>query len=216
MIIQYLLFCISINAFLFAIDIDYTDFGTHGTLYNIQETNGNDMLAKGIKDINITKVNKLLAKQVEDAFVSNISLPDSTVNSEIRKKDFVPARWDVIGLNGTIMAKKGDLILSEIPKGMTFSLCFINGDNPREIIDYVVKEFGNCIYMVNKIDSRIFNKRYRYETYPISNQVKEYLTRYNVTKFPTKITKKSSYLYTKTLNIVELKRILRNGLWEKD
>ncbi len=213
---KYLLFCIFVNNLLIANNLKYIDFGIHGILYDIQEVNGNDLIAKAIKDINITQVNNLLSRQVEAAFISNISLPDSSVKNELKKKDLVPARWDVIGLDGIIMAKKGDLILSEIPKGMSFSLCFINGDDPKEIVDYVVKEFGNCIYMVNNIDSRLFNDLYKYETYPISNQVKEYLARYGVTKFPTKITKKSSFLYTKTLNIVELKRILRNGLWEKD
>lgn len=216
MMFKYLLFCIFVNNFLIASNVKYIDFGIQGVLYDIQEVNGNDMFNEGIKDINITQVNSLLSRQVEAAFISNISLPDSSLKSEIKKKDLVPARWDVIGLDGTIMAKKGDLILSKIPKGMSFSLCFINGDNPKEIVDYVVKEFGNCIYMVNNIDSRLFNEIYSYETYPISNQVKEYLDRYKVTKFPTKITKKGSYLYTKTLNMIELKGILRNGLWEKD
>ena len=212
-----LIFClVIINVYTLAKDTHYKDFGIDGKLYNIVEENGNDMIDKGLKDINITQINNILKQEVEESFISHIRLPDSTQTLTVKQKDLVPARWDVIGLDGTIMAKKGDLILSKIPQGMSFSLCFINGDDPKEILDYVVNEFGKCVYMVNNIDSRAFNKIYGFETYPISKQVKEYLTRFGISKFPTKITKKSSYLYTQTLNIVELKYRLRNGLWEKD
>jgi len=189
------------------------DFGVKGVQYDILEVNGNTLINNAIHELNSTAITNHLINEVEKQFISNIKLPDSSESIEKVQKDFVQARWDVIDLNGNVLAKQGDLIPSFLPKGVKLEICFLNGNENSFVMDYIIDSFGkNCIYMVNKIDSREFALKYNLnEVYPISNQVLDYLERFKITSSPTKITKIEENIYTKTIDIIALRKNVSEG-----
>lgn len=189
------------------------DFGVKGSQYDILEVNGNTLINDALHEFNTTAVTNYLIYEVQKQFVSNINLPDSSENKENVQKDLVLARWDVVDLNGNVLAKKGDLIPSFLPKGVKLEICFLNGNETSSVIEFIIDSFSkNCIYMVNKIDSRDFAFKYNLnEVYPISNQVLDYLERFKITSSPTKITKIEENIYTKTIDIVELRKNVLKG-----
>lgn len=184
------------------------DFKEQGVLYNIEEENGDDLIKKRIAELNTTKIENLMAESYENSFKSNLNIHDSNIDSIETKKDMVPAKFDIKDSIGNILYAQGELIPSIIPAGTSLDLCFIDGSDEEEVIRFELQSFGKCIYFVNKIDSREFEKKYNQSAYPLSNQNEEYIVRFGVKALPTKVTKVGAELTTKTLNIVEIKKRL--------
>lgn len=200
-----LLFSFSI---LFSSD-NYVDFGIIGKTYKIEEENGNDFIEKRIKEIDWNLAEKELNQRVEEAFTSKINLPDSIKDSNIKELDLVAIRWDIKNIQGEIIYKKGDLVSSVLPLGAKLEICFINGKENNEVIEYLIKEFGsNCIYLVNNIDSREFEEKYNVESYPIAEQNLIFLERFNIKELPTKIIKEKDTIEKRTINIIGLRKQL--------
>jgi len=193
---------ISINSYA------YKDFGVQGLMYDIIEENGNDLIEREIKDINYTSINNKLKLDYNKAFTSNVFYKESYTDKNTKIKDIVVAKTDVIGKDGNIIAKKGDYIESYIPKGTELNICFIDGGINTVLVDYIVKEFGRCLYMVNKKDSREFKQKYKYESYPIGGQNSIIAERFNIKTLPTKIKKVGKYIYKKTINMKKLRERL--------
>lgn len=188
--------------------VETKDFGEVGELVEIAEVNGEDLINSSLKNFNPEEIVTKLKLDIEKAFTSNVSIKDNLSNQTIIKEDLVRARWDVISPNGVLLYKKGDFIPSFLPTGITLELCFINTNERRVVLDEIVKTFGKCTYIVNKGDSRKFAKRYSKVSYPLVDINMEYLTRFKVTSFPTKITKKKNLIITKNINIIDLRKLL--------
>lgn len=205
-----LLIAVFISNLLYGGQSEFIDFGIKGQLYEIVEENGNDLIARALKEVDTNRIVNELKDETEASFVSKISLPDSTKTNESSKMDYVPARWDVVEINGNVIAKKGDLIPSFLPNGVKLELCFINGNESNKVNEYIINDFGrDCIYMVNNVDSRKFAEKYSLkEVYPISEQSTDYLERFSIKSFPTKITKHTKFIDTKTIDIVSLRKKL--------
>jgi len=183
----------------------YVDFGVVGPLYSIEEENGDDLIQRKIKDINVTQLQQDIEEEIDKLYYSKLSLQHSYIDKEITKKDIVLSRYDIQDLYGNIVLKKGEEIVSKIPKGTSFSLCFIDASLHDDIVKKIISDFGkNCIYLINNADSRIVGKKYNITAYPMGGQNLLYIDRFNISQLPIKITKNGAYITRKQLNIKRL------------
>lgn len=187
--------------FILNLQAEFIDFGIQGKQYPIAEENGNDIIQESIKSVNWTMVEKDLNDKIDKYFYSQESFQDNIFNDEIFRKDFVLAQHDVFSLDGKLIYRAGDKILSSIPDGAELNLCFIDGSDKKEVIEEIINSFGECIYFVNNIDSRHFENIYGKSAYPIGGQNKIYSERFKITHLPTKITKIKDGLFIKNLDI---------------
>lgn len=184
------------------------DFGIVGTTYNIAEENGDDVIQEGLKRLDTDAITKQLTQDVLSSFTSHHYMPESNKAISTKSEDFVIAQHDIVSPDGILVYSAGDKIPSNLPIGQTFSICFINGNDKPKVIEWVLKEFGKCIYLVNEVDSRGFSQKYSIEAYPIAEQNIPLVDRYNVATYPTKITRYENIKETKTLNIIKFKEEL--------
>ena len=180
----------------------FVDYGVQGELYDIKERNGDDLIKEKLRDLNKTKIREDLQKKVIAAYKTSVGLPKSLVDKTVTSKDSVRARWDIVDPYGNTIYKKGDFIVSKIPKGLRVELCFVDGDVKKNILDKIIAEFGReCVYMVDNMDSRKFETRYGVRAFPMGGQNIVYLKRFKVESTPTKIIKFEDKITRITLNI---------------
>jgi hypothetical protein len=186
-------------------------FDSQGIVYNIEEENGNSLIQKRIKDLNITKLTNIYKANIEKAYYGDVSIADSIFNFINTEEDYTLAAFDIKDIFGNILYKKNDKIASILPNKITLDLCFINGNFSNKIINHIIDDFGKeCIYLVSKVDIRTFKKTYRIEeVYPLNTQNNSYVERFNIKYLPTKIHKFSKYITTKTLNIQEIQELYK-------
>ncbi len=181
---------------------EVVDFGVQGKQYKIVEEDANELVKKGIKELNVTKIVDDVNKQVKEMMVGHQKIPRSFLDEIITKKDLVPARWDVLNFDGTALYKKGEMITSELPFGTRLDLCFVDGGLDDKIVKYVVDYYGkNCIYMINETSFVDFGKKYGVEAYPMGGNNVDYTQRFGIKVIPTKITKVADTITKETLNI---------------
>lgn len=183
------------------------DFGVQGTQYKIEEINGQKLIEERIKDLNVTRIDHNLAVKTRALFTSHLIFKRSMKDTNITRIDVVKAGWTAYGPNGKVLIKKGQKLVSKIPKGYRFSLCFVDWNVGHKIMNLIVKSFGKkCIYMVNNINFMKFRKLYDVRAYPLAPQNMIAVTRFHVKVMPTKIIKYSNKLQSITLSIKRLKK----------
>lgn len=184
------------------------DFGVVGKQVEIIEENGEDLIARKIKELDIKKINQELNERVLEYSVSHLDLPASTVDSKTEEEDIYLASYDIVDYStNTIVYKKGDRIPTELTPGTSFSLCFIDGKYKKDIVNKIVKEFGGkeaCKYFIDNISQQDFLELYGIEAYPLNEQNLQFKDRYVIENMPTKITRYSNKIKRETL---DMKRI---------
>lgn len=185
---------------------DVVDFGVVGPQHEIAEENGNEMIQKGIKKLDLKKIKRDIIKKIEDSKTSHLNMKTSTEDKEIVLEDIYRSSFDITNPStGEIIYKKGDIIPTKLPYGSEFSLCFVDGDVKESVLDEIILAFGNkCKYMVNNISIDDFEKRYKQEAFPMGGQNTIFLKRYNIDFLPTKITRFSTKIKRETLSIKRL------------
>jgi len=183
------------------------DFGVQGPQYKIEEINGQKLIEERIKDLNVTKLEKTLTKKAKALYTSHLIIKRSMKDTNTTRLDVVKAGWTAKAPNGKIVIKKGQNLISKIPKGARFSLCFVDFNVGRKIMNMIVKSFGKkCLYMVNNINSLRFQKIYHVQAYPLAPQNYIAITRFHIKVMPTKIIKFLNKLRTITLSVKRLKK----------
>lgn len=190
------------------------DFGIHGAQYEIEEENCNEVVKKGLEELDYKKIDDDIAKAYEELKTSNVKIKTSIEDLNITVKDLYKAKYDIKLYDGTVAYKKGDYIPTDLPYGSKFSLCFVDGSIHKTVVDEIVAIFGNdCKYFVNKKNIDAFSKEYDVEAFPMGGQNTSYLDRYAVDALPTKITRFKDKKIILKLNI---KRLIREqtSKWE--
>lgn len=194
---------------IFATTINLIDFGKCGTSYPLLEENGDDLIQRGLKDLNVTQIENNLKQQVNDSFFSKETFLESNSDSIFDEKDYVTAQFDIISPDGYLLYQQGEKIPAVLPDGASIEMCFINGNDDDEVIKWVIASFGKCIYMVNNADVRLFDKKYKVDAFPIGGQNMMYVERYGIQSLPTKIIRSKGDIKTITLDIVKFKEELQ-------
>lgn len=192
----------------YAVKNGFVDFGIRGTTYTIQEENGQDLIDRRLKEINFKVIENDFKRQIDESFTSKELIKESEKDNDVTKKDFAIISHDIISpLDGTLIYREGDKIPSVMPNGLKMSVCFVNGGDKKEVVDWVVAQFKDCsIFMVNNMDSRKFEEIYKKESYPIGGQNSNYIKAFEVETLPTMVIKQNDTIQHKTLNIIKFKR----------
>jgi len=158
------------------------DLGINGKMYEIIEEDANEFIQKRIKKLDIPKIEESMHKSFESAGQSNLFIKTSYSDEEIKTKDVYLANRDIADYTGKILYREGEAIPTSLSAGQKIELCFVDGSLSKEVLDYIVNDFGkSCKYIVNKKEVSEFHKLYRVQAFPMSSQNLSYLDRYGVT-----------------------------------
>jgi hypothetical protein len=183
--------------------------GILGKQYEIKEENIKKLITKRVSLLNKDHIKKEFLTSLESAFNSSISLPSSKKDTTEEYVDLVEAQFDIYSPSNPnkLLYKKGDSIISRLPIGSELNLCFIDGSN-EALAKAISLEFGDCDYLVTKKDIRKITYLEGHKVFPMSLP---YISRFNVSTLPVKITMREDKIIKKHLNVTRILEQIKRG-----
>lgn len=185
------------------------DLGTYANTYPVKEKSFKVSIEEGIRDLNTTEIKETFIAEFNTLLEAKSTLRLSEEEKHYVRDNTYIVPFDMIGPDGSITYRRGEVIRPVMPKGQEIKLCFIDASN-KDIIPLIMKKFGKCIYFVanNRIDE-VFPIIKNYSAdgriYPISER---YTKRFNITELPTSVLLYEDKIEYKTLNYKKLLREL--------
>jgi len=186
------------------------DFGKQGKTYPIKEMSIKKQIQEGIEKLDKEELKKKYFDAIDKSFKTTVTLSTSDKDFESTFVDYILASYDIPDPNkpGQILYKKGDKIISVIPKGKTLQMCFIDGTDNTLAIE-VAKEFGKCDYLVANKDIRTINYLEGNLVFPMG---KAYIERFGIDVLPTKLIMNEDKI---TKIVLDMNRIKKKVLERK-
>lgn len=164
----------------------YEDLGVIGKTYHIEEKSIKEQILEGVRNLNKKKITRDYIASINNAFTSQVNLPSSKRDQKKEYRDEVEVEFDIIDPSdpNRILHHKGDIIASTLPVKQVLNMCFVDAKN-EAIAKEVIKEFGQCDYLIANRDIRRMNYIKGFRIFPMGQA---YINRFNISKLPVKLT----------------------------
>jgi hypothetical protein len=161
----------------------YVDLGIVGKTYRITERPLIDVIAERTADINWTKEINSFYADLDKQYTYDLDLPQCQKTTKTERKNEFIVPYDVPDDNGKLIFRAGQVLTQKLPKGQTYSVCFLDGKrNAQAQLRAVDKAELDCELVVANADSRAFSQTIGRKVAPMH---KLYLTRIDIDCFPS-------------------------------
>jgi len=187
----------------------YEDLGVIGKTYPIKEKSIKEQIIQGIKKLDRNKIKNEYLASIEKMFTAEVSLPASKKDSKREYKDEVEVEFDIVDPRdpNRILYHKGDMIPSVLPDNVVLNMCFVDAKN-EAIAKEVIKEFGECDYLIANRDIRQMTYLHQYRVFPMGQP---YINRFRIKKLPVKLTMYKDKILETYLSIPRIINKLNKG-----
>lgn len=181
------------------------DLGQYGNTYPVKEKSFKLSIHEGLQDINVSKLREEMLASIEEQFRAKYLLPLSDKREDYIKQNTYIVPFDILAPGGGVAYRKGQIIHPSVPSGMEQNICFVDA-RYKEILPFVAKEFGKCIYMIanNNLDGKypaLLSNSIDGKIYPVTDR---YVKRFGIKFFPTKIKLIGSEIHYTVLNFKKM------------